>query len=136
MSHRAERPRVSWGLALLVILVAVGVTLVVAALQRIDTSEGLAATSTSDQVVDADAARLAAVEAERIGCQSLVIQVTSVAKRLDHQFHLHHEAHKAMVANKISMEERNRIWATTLAARVELSALLKGAIKRAEAQGC
>jgi hypothetical protein len=136
MSHRAERPRISWGLAVVVIGTMLVVTVVVAAIQRIDSSEGLVATASTDQVVDADAARLAAFEAERVGCRSLVAQVMSTADRLDHQFHLHHEAHKAMVSGKISQAERNRIWATTLAARVELSALLKGAIKRAEAQGC
>jgi hypothetical protein len=136
MSHRAERPRFSWGLALLVIGTMIVVTVVVAAIQRIEGEPTLAATASTDQVVDADEAALAASEAKRVGCRSHLAQVTSTADRLDHQFHLHHEAHKQMVAGKISQEERNRVWTTTLAARVELSALLKGAIKRAEAQGC
>jgi hypothetical protein len=135
MSHRAERPRLSWGLVLLIICSVIGIGIVLAAVQRIDGTEATA-TVTTDQVVDADAAKLAAVEAERVGCRSLVVQVVSVAKRLDHQFHLHHEAHKAMIKGEISQEERNRVWATTLAARVELSALLGQAIKQAEARDC
>jgi hypothetical protein len=136
MSHRAGRPRPSWGLLLLVIVTAIGLGIVFAAIGRIDSPSPLAATASTDQTVDADAARLAAVEVEQAGCHSLTVQVVSVAKRLDHQFHLHHEAHKAMVSGKISQEERNRIWATTLAARVELSALLGQAIKQAEARDC
>jgi hypothetical protein len=137
MSHLLPRPRLSWGLVVLYILTILFVAACAFALGRIgDSPTTLAATASTDQTVDADAARLAAVEAERVGCRSLTVQVVSVAKRLDHQFHLHHEAHKAMIKGEISQEERNKVWATTLAARVELSALLRQAINQAEARDC
>jgi hypothetical protein len=133
MSHRAERRTPSWGSVSILVAAVVVTALVMAALTRTDPPT---ATASTDPTVDADAARLAAVEAEQVTCRSLVVQVVSVAKRLDHQFHLHHQAHKAMLSGKISQEERNRIWATTLAARVELSALLGQAINQAEARDC
>jgi predicted outer membrane protein len=82
-----------------------------------------------------------AIEAAELGatldkCRGLNATVQSVATRLDHQFHLHHEAHRAMVAGKISEEERNKIWTTTLANRVELSALLGEAITAAKKGKC
>ena len=132
--HLADPTRPNWWLTTTLVAAVVLASLFAVTILR---TEPTPITPTAAAgMIDQDTAALATATAQATTCRRLVLSAAALAGRLDHQFHLHHQAHMAMVSGKISKAERNRIWTATLASRAQLSPLLQGALKAVKDGDC